>query len=140
MRAGRGMTEQRKPDLTTTWFIEDQKRSGLTLGEYERQHGIILEELPLPSPATQRIRRGETKKGASRRTNTERAPQSPQGTMSPEMSAARRAYYEGERLVGSPIACVGCGGWITNDVTRTDLLCDGCAFLADEAGGAFTAS
>lgn len=48
------------------WFLDDAKSQGLTLSEYERKYGLILSydrEMPLPSPAEQRIRRNENNGG-----------------------------------------------------------------------------
>lgn len=44
------------------WLLDDAKRQGLTLSEYEREYGVILsygDEMPLASPAAKRIMRNE---------------------------------------------------------------------------------
>lgn len=53
-------------DPATQWLLDDAKRQGLTLSEYERQYGVILSldgDMPLPSPAEQRIGRNELRAG-----------------------------------------------------------------------------
>lgn len=54
-------------DPATQWFLDDARRQGLTLSEYERRYGVILSlesTMPLPSPAEQRIRRNEVNAGS----------------------------------------------------------------------------
>jgi hypothetical protein len=52
-------------DPALTWFLQDAKRLGLTLSEYERRFGVILyEEGPLLGPTAHRIARGEVSGGA----------------------------------------------------------------------------
>ena len=53
-------------DSSLDWFLEDAKRQGLSLAEYERRYGIILAEGARPSPAAQRIRRHEISGGLMR--------------------------------------------------------------------------
>ena len=137
---------RRRPDATTRWLLKDQQSSGLTLGEYELLHGVVFEELPLPSPATQRIRRhersfedmdgGEIKP----RPKTPRAPKvtpAPRGTMSPEMAEARRAFYAQEKMVGPlQFTCVSCGGPVDSYPADQRIVCAGCRHqLIDLAGG-----
>lgn len=51
-------------DPALDWFLEDAKRQGLTLTEYERRYAIILDmDSDRPSPAAQRIRRHEVSGG-----------------------------------------------------------------------------
>lgn len=45
------------------FFLEDARRQGMTIAEYERETGIILGELGARSAATQRIRRHELSSG-----------------------------------------------------------------------------
>jgi len=62
-------------DAATQWLIEDAKRQGLTLSEYERKYGLILSydgAMPLPSPAEQRIRRNENLAGLVDEADVER--------------------------------------------------------------------
>ena len=53
-------------DTALDWFLEDAKRQGLSLAEYERRYDIILAEGARPSPAAQRIRRHEISGGLMR--------------------------------------------------------------------------
>lgn len=45
------------------WFLADAKAQGLSLAEYERKYGIVLEGFRFPNPAEQRIRRHEVSGG-----------------------------------------------------------------------------
>lgn len=49
-------------DGALDWFLEDAEAQGLTLAEYERKYGIIL-EMRLPPPALHRIKRNEVPGG-----------------------------------------------------------------------------
>jgi hypothetical protein len=126
---------RRRPDATTRRLLEDQRSSGLTLGEYELLHGVVFEELPLPSPATQRIRRHERSlenmdggdiKPRAKALAVPKASPAPRVTMTPEMAEARRAFYQLERLIGSPLACVTCGNPISDDPTNQLITCSNC--------------
>lgn len=51
-------------DNALAWFIEDAKRLGLSLAEYERRFGVILyDQGPMLGPTAQRIRRNEVRGG-----------------------------------------------------------------------------
>ena len=53
------------PDPALEWLLADQESSGLTVSEYERLHGIILEndDGPLTSRPGRRARRHEITAG-----------------------------------------------------------------------------
>ena len=131
----------RRPDSTTRWLLQDQQSSGLSLSEYERQHSLIFEELPRPSPATQRIRRHETRGGAmdddsisqarSRAKRRTRLPKGPglvrESDMASDMAAARREFYATEKLMGgSGLSCVVCGNSLPEEEFSQLLTCDAC--------------
>ncbi len=51
-------------DNALTWFLEDAKRLGLTLSEYERRFGVILPPGKFSNPAEARINRHEVSGGS----------------------------------------------------------------------------
>ena len=53
------------PDPALEWLLADQESSGLTISEYERQYGVILENAdgPLTSRPGRRARRHEITAG-----------------------------------------------------------------------------
>ena len=129
---------RRRPDGTTRWLLQDQQSSGLSLSEYEKAHGIIFEELPRPSPASQRIRRHEVSSGSMHdedvlRLNRKRRKTLPVGPatpnvreMSPEMAAARKKLRTIEALLDSPISCVVCGSALPDEEYSQLLTCGYC--------------
>ena len=51
-----------KNDPALAFFLADAEAQGLSLAEYERKYGIVL-EMPLPPPAAHRIQRHEISAG-----------------------------------------------------------------------------
>ena len=51
-------------DPALTYFLEDAKRLGLTLSEYEQRFGVILPAGKFLNPAEARIKRHEVSGGA----------------------------------------------------------------------------
>lgn len=50
-------------DAALEFFLADAETQGLSLAEYERKYGVILEGFRFPNPAEQRIRRHEVSGG-----------------------------------------------------------------------------
>lgn len=128
---------RRRPDAATKWLLRDFEESGLPLGEWETERGIILDELPLPSPAAQRIRRHERSfqtldgNGRPRRQpraalRMPKATPAPRGTVSKEMSQARREWLRQERILWSALPCASCGTDMLTEKWDTRITCASC--------------